>query len=345
MAHAIALYRVYELPWTANVGEDRRFKRILGSALGALVVLALLVAVLPVPQRDPASVEEVPKRLARLVLERQTPPPPPPPPPRVVEELPPPPPEPVVEERPVPPPEPEPVVEQRPPPPEPVRAAEPEPTPAPPVDTVQAARERARTAGLLPFAEQLAALRDNDTASRLDRAAVADVGAGTGAAPVVERSLITSRVGSGSGGIDTARLSRDTGGSGLAARETTQVASPVGAVAAESGGADGAAAGGSASGKATRSREEIERVFDRNKSAIYNLYNRALRENPGLQGKLVLSITIAPDGRVTHCEVVSSELGDPELEQKLVQRVLLFQFEPRDVEVVTTTKPIDFVPG
>src|SRR5690606_507571 len=150
MAQSIALYRVYDLPWTANAGEDRRFKRILGYATGTLAVLALLVAVLPVPERD-AAVEEVPKRLARLVLERQLPPPPPPPPPRVVEELPPPPPEPVVEERPAPPPEPEPVVERRPPPPEPVPAPVPEPTPAPPVDTAQAARERARTAGLLPF--------------------------------------------------------------------------------------------------------------------------------------------------------------------------------------------------
>src|SRR5690606_15587776 len=143
-------------------------------------------------------------------IERQLPPPPPPVP-RVVEEPPPPPPpEPVVEERTVPPPQPEPapVVERR-PPPEPVPAA---PEPAPAVNPTQAARERARSAGLLPFAEQLAALRDNDTASRLDRAAVTDVGAGTGAAPVAERSLITSRVGSGSGGIDTAALSRDTGG-------------------------------------------------------------------------------------------------------------------------------------
>jgi hypothetical protein len=43
--------------------------------------------------------------------------------------------------------------------------------------------------------------------------------------------------------------------------------------------------------------------------------------------------------------VVSSELNDPELEQRLVQRILLFQFEAKDVESVTTTKPIDFFPA
>ena len=45
------------------------------------------------------------------------------------------------------------------------------------------------------------------------------------------------------------------------------------------------------------------------------------------------------------CEVVSSELGDDELERKLVARVKLFRFEARDVEAITTTKPIDFFPA
>ena len=101
----------------------------------------------------------------------------------------------------------------------------------------------------------------------------------------------------------------------------------------------------SSTGKAGRSREEIERVFDTNKGRIFTLYNRALRENPALQGKVVLRLTIAPDGRVTFCEVVSSELNDPELEKALVQRVLQFQFDTKDVEPITTTKPIDFFPA
>ena len=49
--------------------------------------------------------------------------------------------------------------------------------------------------------------------------------------------------------------------------------------------------------------------------------------------------------RFTFCEVVSSELGDPELESKLVARVMLFRFEAKNVESITTTKPIDFFPA
>jgi TonB family protein len=137
-------------------------------------------------------------------------------------------------------------------------------------------------------------------------------------------------------------LSRNTGGTGIGGRETTQVESPVEGF-AEAG---GAAQRTGSSDRASRSREEIERVFDANKGRIYTLYNRALRENPALQGKVVLRLTIAPDGRVTFCEIVSSELNDPELERGLVQRVLQFQFEARDdVEPITTTKPIDFFPA
>jgi periplasmic protein TonB len=99
------------------------------------------------------------------------------------------------------------------------------------------------------------------------------------------------------------------------------------------------------SGKAARSREEIELIFDRNKGAIYSLYSRALRDQPDLQGKMVLEFTISPTGEVTMCRVVSSELNDPDLEKKIVARVRLFRFEAKDVETITTTKPIDFFPA
>lgn len=328
----LALYRVYELPWTTGADQERRFKYIVHATVGALLVLALVLSFLPLPVQDEDQTRELPKRLARLVVERQTPLPPPPPPP-VVRELPP---------EPVPAVEPERVVEERSAQPEPVPI--PVPTPAPvapePVDRTEQARARARSA-LLPLAEQLSSLRDTATeaAGRLDQAGVSR--AGPGDSPVNERSLITSSVGSSSGGINTAALSRNTGGSGLGGRATTQVESPVEGLAV----AGGAAQRSGTSDKASRSREEIERVFDQNKGAIYSLYNRALRQNPALEGKLVLRLTINPDGRVTSCEVVSSELNDPDLEQKLVQRVLLFQFEPRDVESITTTKPIDFFPA
>jgi len=316
----IPYYREVELPWNTGAGQDAKFRRLLALVFAAALFVGVIWPWLPSPEVDPY-VEDIPPRIAKLLLEQK---PPPPPPPQVRE----PEPEPV-------PVQPDPVVE-----PEPRRVVDtpPERKPEPPVDTRQIARERAEAA-LLPFTDELAALTDNNLIDM-----VADnrpLTASVGEAARNERSMITSKVGAASGGINTAAMSRNTGGSGLGARATTQVESLVAAVGESAGGTRRSGD----SSKPSRSREEIELVFDRNKGAIFALYNRALREDPTLAGKLVLRLTIAPSGEVTFCEVVSSELGNEDMERKLVQRVKLFRFEARDVEAVTTTKPIDFFPA
>ena len=75
------------------------------------------------------------------------------------------------------------------------------------------------------------------------------------------------------------------------------------------------------------------------------MYNRALRDNAQLQGKVVVELTISPEGEVTACRIVSSDLKDEELERKLIARIKLFRFDARDVAPITTTKPIDFFPS
>ena len=134
-------------------------------------------------------------------------------------------------------------------------------------------------------------------------------------------------------------MSRDTGGGGLEGRGTTRVASNIAALEAAAPQVDKGGAGPS------RSREEIELVFEKNKGAIFALYNRAFRRDPTLQGKLVLELTIDPSGAVTDCKIRSSELNDHEMERKLEQRVKLFRFESKDVATMTTRKPIDFFPA
>jgi periplasmic protein TonB len=320
----IPYYREFELPWSSDSGQERKFRRLLLIVMLAIVALGLIWPFLPTPQPDPNEIEEIPPRIAKLLLQDK---PPPPPPPRVEPE---PEPEPIT-----PDPEPERVVEATPEPEPVIPTPEPEP---PPIDRQQQARERAQAA-LLPFTQDLASLRDNDALEKV--ADTRPLTASVGEAARNERSMITSNAGSASSGINTAAMSRNTGGSGLGDRNTTQVESPVAGIGDSAGGARRTGS----SGKASRSREEIELVFDRNKGAIFALYNRALRQDPTLEGKLVLRLTIAPSGEVTLCEVVSSELGDEELERKLVQRVRLFRFEAKDVEAITTTKPIDFFPA
>lgn len=310
----LPFYREYELPWTSSSDQERRFRRLLVIIFTATFVLGVIWPWLPTMAPDPYDIEKIPPRIAKLLLQEKPPPPPPPKPQEPEPE------------------QPDSIKE-----PEPERVVEKEPEPEP-IDYKKIAREKAQAA-FMPFAEDLAALADSDVVER-----VADnrlLTSSVGVAVRNERAMITSKVGAASRGINTANMSRNTGGTGLGDRSTTQVSSPVAGLGQSAGGARRSGS----SGKASRSREEIELVFDMNKGAIFALYNRALRIDPSLEGKLVLRLTIAPSGEVTFCEIVSSELGDEDLERKLVQRIRMFRFEAKDVEAITTTKPIDFFPA
>jgi hypothetical protein len=242
----------------------------------------------------------------------------------------------------------------------------------PPGEALEAARNRAAGVGLLAMKDQLAELHGAPLAVQLNQdikpgAGVgAGVGVGVGAgkeAGLPDRNMITSNAAGGSGGINTAAYSRDTGGGGLAGRSTTLVAGVAGggggggpglggAITGTGGhglGAGSGKAGGTLSkgggGKASRSIEEVRLVLERNKAALYAIYNRALREDPTLQGKVTLAFSIAPSGAITSCRFTSSELKSPELEQKLLARFRSMEFAAEDVNPLDTTYSLDFLPS
>lgn len=305
-------YRNFDLPWNAGSDQERRFLRILQVALGITLLLALVVPWLPVATPEPVLFVEVPVEMLDL--------------PQVPPE----------EEKPEPEPEPKPV----PPPPKvPPKPVPPTRTPVPvkakPAPPQPSAREKAAQA-LGSLADDLASLRDNTTADQV-AAADATINAAPSEATKTERALITSMVGKSSGGISSKSVTKGGTVASVGTHSTAQVSDPTAGMKNQN--TSGFSSGGS------RSREEVELVFDRNKGALYALYSRALRQNPSLQGKLVLQLTIQPNGVVSQCSVISSELGDPQLEQRIVQRVKLFRFEAKDVLPVQTSKPIDFFPA
>jgi periplasmic protein TonB len=236
----------------------------------------------------------------------------------------------VMEPPPPPPPPPPPKPEQK-----PVEKAPVSPKPVAPVD----ARVKASKSGLLASVDDLAALRDID----LDKLAKNQPKTNDpGDVTQVSRSLITSKAGGTSGGISSPTSSGlAAGGGSLNGIRVAQVKDPTLATGNQGNGATR----GGGSGKASRSSDEIALVFTRNKGAIDAMYARALRDNPALQGKVVLEITISPAGDITAARVVSSDLNDPEFESKLLARIKLFKFEAKDVATLTATKPIDFFPA
>ena len=78
---------------------------------------------------------------------------------------------------------------------------------------------------------------------------------------------------------------------------------------------------------------------------MYTLYNRALRRDPTLEGKVVVSLTIAASGQVTECSIAFSELDAAALEEKLVLLIKRIDFGAKPgVPAVTTRVPIEFFP-
>ena len=161
-----------------------------------------------------------------------------------------------------------------------------------------------------------------------------------------DRKLITARASSGSGGIQvssnvSASDSSGFGGSGgkeLVGMATTQVESGIGSGA----GTSGSRAKG---GDGFRTSEEIRKVFDAQKGILFSLYQRALRQNPNLQGTILLDLVIAPTGEVLKCEVISSEIADDDLVRKIVARVKTFNFGADDVDTWRGKYPIHLVPS
>lgn len=136
-----------------------------------------------------------------------------------------------------------------------------------------------------------------------------------------------------SGGIgEIGIVDRGASTTGLGDRSTTAVRSNI--------------AGGKTGGspKLRRTEEEIQLVFDRNKGALYTIYLRELRTNPDAHGKIVVRLTIAPSGAVKSCTVVSSEFSNDEFNKKIVARIMLMDFGPKNVGDFTMDYPVTFFP-
>jgi hypothetical protein len=332
------------MAWARGGVDDRRFhKSLAGSLLASLLLGGLLPMIdLPLPKRFVP--EEMPKRLAQLVRPEMAKPLPRPP---AVPETPP-------EQK--PPEQPEPKPSEQPPEAPAVAAAgpapseEPGPGPEGPGIGPGEPRKQVRKAGILAFRDQFASLAKDDVAPRLGADArygdADDVSKGL----LSTRSMLTTNAPGSSGGINLGSLSRNVGGGGQGGPgggggiQGVPVGRATSAIASIGGGGGGdrpRARGGQA---ASRTDEEIQIVFDRYKASFYRLYNRELRNDPTLQGQMVLRLTIEPDGSVSMCMLQSMDMDAPDLAAQVVDRVQKINFGAKDVAALTIVYPIDFLP-
>jgi hypothetical protein len=203
-------------------------------------------------------------------------------------------------------------------------------------------------AGILAFKDQFASMAQDKNAPRLGNDA--RYGAADDVGNPSSRSVLTTNTPGSSGGIDSGSLSRSVGGGGGRGGGGGGMGGPgLQVVHATSsiagiGGADRPKTRGGLG--PSRTDEEIQIVFDRYKSAFYRDYNRELRRNPTLQGKMVLRLTIEPDGAVSMCQLQSTDMDAPDLVAQVLSRVRTINFGPKDgVPAITIVYPIDFLPA
>jgi periplasmic protein TonB len=324
------------LPWAVDPREATRFRKI----LIVVAVLAIMIGIglpwIQLPEKSREELEQIPPQLAQVVLEK-----------RVIEkkvEIPKPvekpkeevkkPDEPKkiepVKPEPRPQPQPRPQVQQR---------------PAEPRSQVEAAREVAKQSGLMAMTDALADMRDTTSANDFKSAPLNNSSQAKAASNDRLVSDVSTR---SSGGVDSGKLASVTEKAGVGGRSTTKIDAPAGS----SGGGSGTAStasrsestgGGSVTG--SRNTEEIRRIFSGNSAALNAIYQRALRADPSLQGNVLLELTIEPSGEVSGAKIISSQLGDPELDKRILARVRLFNFGAKNVAKQVVRHQVSFLPS
>ena len=298
------------MAWTRGLEDDRRFRKTLVHALLVCLLFALIVPFIKLPLRDlQEEAEPLAKHDVIVMLPKEALPPPPPLPPKPQEKL----------------------VQQK-----PIEKPQPTATPAEPQ-----AEEQAQDQGILAFRDKLESIKETPIVASLG--SKAQINSDDSAARP-DRSMLTTNAPGTSGGIKLAALSRNVGGGAGDARGAVQGS----ALTRASSGIKAAGPGNrplSSGPGPSRTDEEIQIVFDRYKAALYRLYNRELRRDPTLQGKMILRLTIEPDGSVSMCQLQSTDMNAPDLSAQVVDRVKTFDFGAKEVPAVTIVYPIDFLPA
>jgi len=91
-----------------------------------------------------------------------------------------------------------------------------------------------------------------------------------------------------------------------------------------------------------RSEQSVRDVIMSYMGRITYAYNKYLKLEPDLKGKVIMEITIAASGEVTACRVISSTINNSSFEHELVNIVKSFRFKSIPEGEVTVQNPFIF---
>jgi len=71
----------------------------------------------------------------------------------------------------------------------------------------------------------------------------------------------------------------------------------------------------------SRDPDQVSEVINRHNSSIQYCYQRELKQNPDLRGKLVVRFTVIPTGEAKDVKIISSTLNSPSVERCVITRI------------------------
>ena len=302
-------------PWFFDSNEEK-FKKILRWVIVGFLFVSIVIPFLPIFEVEREKKEEIPPRFAKVLMQKkqQKPPPKPPAPQKK--------PKPDVDK---------PKEKSKKQPVKDVKKAE-----KPKVAKKKTVQERVAKVGLLALRSDLMDLREDPILQRISNPNRKLITGGKTAAKT-SRATVVKNLAKGSGGIDTSKLSKETTRTALEQRNLTQVSTNIQTAGDETRKGDERIN--------VRTIEEIRLVLERYKGSFTTLYNRQLRKNPGLKGRVLFELTIEPSGKVITCRIIQSELKSPRLEKKFVIKLKSLNFGAKDVGTTVIEYPLDFFPS
>ena len=102
---------------------------------------------------------------------------------------------------------------------------------------------------------------------------------------------------------------------------------------------------GAASSNAKRDNDAINAIVSSHKASIRMSYEKYLKRDPTLAGKITVRFTIASSGSIALVTVVDNTTGNRDLEQEIIRKIRMWHFEEIPDGDVTVTYPFVFAPA
>ena len=214
-----------------------------------------------------------------------------------------------------------------------------EETIVPSQSTREEAKEKAQTSGLAAMKDELFSMRE---AFVIEPSEHKELTKNDTQEVKIQRNLLVSEVHKQSNSLSTLSTKQTVKSGELSTKGTQHIRLAEEEILAVNALTEESSIGSSTS---SRSEASLRSTLESSKARLYALYNRALRRDPFLKGKVMFEIEIQPNGKVSNVLIKTSELKNKKLERQLtvILRSILFLEEP--VDVMKTIWSIDFIPS